>query len=303
MNTVNAVQLSMRFDLSVEDFYSKNGSTQLIYNVAAVLGISPDQIRITNVVKGSTVILMHILENSPTSSDSTNTKSLNLTQAVATIVTKISTGDIVLPASLLNFTFNVVKGDEELVTNSTDSNITIVLDNQILDLIVNITNNTATNSTNNNTNNNGTIDNGDDIDHDQHNLDEEKEDRNRRNRIYIIVFIVVPVGLILIGLVIYFMIRHNNKKNATPLVQVAQTDELSKKEIVKVDAQSLYNQNDAPHHNLEITPKVIKPESTNRYNNPEGVASAANLQEDHHMLNDRGIDISQELVLNLRNDA
>lgn len=65
LNTVNAVQLSLRFNTTVESFYSDNGPNSLIYNIAAVMKISPEQIRISNLLKGSVIAIIKILDDIP----------------------------------------------------------------------------------------------------------------------------------------------------------------------------------------------------------------------------------------------
>ena len=131
LKAVNSIQLSLRLNMSVEDFYSKDSSNQLIYNIAAILGIPVEQIRITGILKGSAIVLTQILEKIPkmdeittvdstststsTSTSSTNTSTsltfdgkLNLKLALDTIISSIQTGGLSLPAPVLDLKYSVV---------------------------------------------------------------------------------------------------------------------------------------------------------------------------------------------------
>jgi hypothetical protein len=243
LNTVNSIQLSLRMDISVEDFYSKNGNTQLIYNIAASLGIPPDQIRITSVMKGSTIVLTHILQKKPqaiddTTNDSTSTgssgssassssstqndnQSLDLTKAMNTIVNNIQSGALRLPAPVMNLDYNIIKSADANPNGSTDSSTadvgvnsnSIVIKNPITPTTstTNPTNPTTTNTGNSNSQPSSSSSvanipiNG--------NPNSKDADEGLRN-IYIIVFTVVPVTLILIGVLVGILVhRYNKKKN------------------------------------------------------------------------------------------
>ena len=120
MKQVDSVQMSLRFDMTVEDFYSRNAATSLIYNIATVLGISFEQIRITSVMKGSAIVFTSVLASDPaqtpggggsptatttgTTSSGSPAKTIDLNAALNTIVTSIKSGVLPVPANVLSMT-------------------------------------------------------------------------------------------------------------------------------------------------------------------------------------------------------
>ena len=50
------MQLSVRIDIPINDFYANNGKTTFMTNIAAFLGIDPGRLKIVGVNTGSTVI-------------------------------------------------------------------------------------------------------------------------------------------------------------------------------------------------------------------------------------------------------
>ena len=140
---VDSVQMSLRFDMTVDDFYSKNSATSLIYNIAAILGIPPEQIRITSVMKGSAIALTSVLAQNPalspagsnpssssnttgssgtSSSSSSTSPTIDLTAALNTIVTSIKSGALVVPAPILSMSVTVTTGSPPSSTSSNSSN-------------------------------------------------------------------------------------------------------------------------------------------------------------------------------------
>ena len=65
LKQVNSIQLSLRLNVTVEEFYAVGGPNEMIYNIAALMKISPDQIRITNLTPGSTWVAVQILQEHP----------------------------------------------------------------------------------------------------------------------------------------------------------------------------------------------------------------------------------------------
>ncbi len=167
LNTVNSIQLFMRLNITVNDFYSKNSSNQLIYNIAAVLGIPPEQIRITGTLKGSTIVLIEILEKIPSINDSDNLNSkinsdvnsssmvidgkLNLNKALITIISSIQNNSIILPAPVLDIKYDILSSAKIDSTNSVSSNNDVNNNNNNSS---NTTSSTTSNSGNNNSSGN-----------------------------------------------------------------------------------------------------------------------------------------------------
>lgn len=53
---INSVQVAMRLETTVEDFYANNMAASFVDKMAAFLGISMDRIRIVNVRSGSAIV-------------------------------------------------------------------------------------------------------------------------------------------------------------------------------------------------------------------------------------------------------
>jgi len=241
LTTVNSVQLSLRFDITVEDFYKKDGATQLIYNIAAVLGISPDQIRITNVLKGSTIALTQILQSAPaagatsdtatpSTSSATSFKLLDLSNAVNVIVNGIKTGSLSIPAPILSMSYSVTVADNTTATagnnNSSSTTGLIVSDGIIISLnsLSNSTSNISTTTTittggstilifnnsypyipNNNVNNNSFI-----------NTKIVPQINDNSNLLWLL---VIPVFLIVAGVIGLFTYRHFRMKKMEEMIK------------------------------------------------------------------------------------
>lgn len=59
---VNSIKLTARFEMSIDDFYAKNGTTLFIDRMAALLGIKDtSRIKIVGVYSGSVEIKVQIL--------------------------------------------------------------------------------------------------------------------------------------------------------------------------------------------------------------------------------------------------
>ena len=148
--TVNSIRISLRLNMSVEDFYSKGSSNQLIYNIAAVLGIPPELIRITGILKGSAIVKTQILEEiphleeilpnnfsdptklAPISNDNDYSSvdsisnvvngKIDLNTVLDSLISSIQTGSLTLPASVMDIKFNVVNTDIMPITDSNTGN-------------------------------------------------------------------------------------------------------------------------------------------------------------------------------------
>jgi len=135
LKTIDSIQLSMRFDTTVKEFFANNGPTTLIYRMAALLGIPAEQVRVTNVVQGSAIATVQVLKQTPTSLTQTSqAQTIDLDKAASTILGSISNGTLQFDYPLLNISYTVSVGG-----NATSSafNDTIVYPK-------NITNSTTT---------------------------------------------------------------------------------------------------------------------------------------------------------------
>ena len=56
VNLVNSIQASVRYDISISEFFAQNGPAAFIDKVAAILNINPASIRIVEIRSGSTII-------------------------------------------------------------------------------------------------------------------------------------------------------------------------------------------------------------------------------------------------------
>ena len=75
----SSVQLNMEIDISIADFFSKNGQIAFIDKFAALLGIPSYRIRIVNVRKGSTILTIELVADvSQSPADSLENYRLNL---------------------------------------------------------------------------------------------------------------------------------------------------------------------------------------------------------------------------------
>jgi len=52
----NSISASVRYSMTVEEFYAQDGTTAFIDKIAAVLGINPASIRVVQVVSGSSIV-------------------------------------------------------------------------------------------------------------------------------------------------------------------------------------------------------------------------------------------------------
>jgi len=241
---VNSIQLSLRLNISVEDFYSKGSRNQLIFNIAAVLNIPPEQIRITGILKGSTIVQTQILEKVPTLNDSTSSSSssttnsntgtnnllvdgkLNLSRALDTLISSIQTGSLNLPAPVLDIKYNVVTATNS-GTNSNNNVPSNNNNNTVNNNSTSISNSTQTplNNTNNPSGsinitqpsnnipinyNNGTSKNQTDVNNNNGHVNI-IEDTGKRNLI-LILSICIPLFVILIIVIVVTIICLKKKK-------------------------------------------------------------------------------------------
>lgn len=53
---VSALKIQMKFDLSIDDFYTNNAKETLTQNISSFLGIPPNRIRIVSIRAGSVIV-------------------------------------------------------------------------------------------------------------------------------------------------------------------------------------------------------------------------------------------------------
>ncbi|MCP3682214.1 MAG: hypothetical protein GY861_05925 [bacterium] len=142
---IESIQLSLRLASSVDEFFS-NPSYQndLIYNIAATLGIPPHQIKITNVSTGSVILLLHILQTDPKiKTPNASHKKLDLNQAVTTLVKDINSGKLTFYAPPIDLKYQITTKPKPVNQGSTTPTAPTTA----------YTNSTATTGTTNNNNN------------------------------------------------------------------------------------------------------------------------------------------------------
>lgn len=65
LNVVNSIQLSLRYNVTISDFFSSTGPVDLMTKIAAVMGIDRSQVKIASIVPGSTIVNLEVLEKTP----------------------------------------------------------------------------------------------------------------------------------------------------------------------------------------------------------------------------------------------
>jgi hypothetical protein len=129
----NGVQLSVRYDIDIDEFFNLDGPTKFIDRVAAVLGLDLTRIRVVSVRRGSVIVETHIdIDHQEEPSNPTNTNIIN--NQINDIITKIGaavgTGNLaILNAKILDYSakasvrsFNV----EEPVSNDNGASATVI---------------------------------------------------------------------------------------------------------------------------------------------------------------------------------
>ena len=70
----------MRFNVTVDEFYSNEGIASFIDKMATFLNIDPSRIRVVNIKKGSTIVDFFVDPNDDNSTNSTNSTTLKSSQ-------------------------------------------------------------------------------------------------------------------------------------------------------------------------------------------------------------------------------
>jgi hypothetical protein len=273
LKQVNSLQMSIRLDITVEDFYSKGTGNQLIYNIAAILGIPIEQIRITGVGRGSSIAYTTILEKVPSSNDdvipppketatsqinSNNDNSalksngkLDLSKSKSFILSSIDRGTLKMPAALLDIKSEVVSAirtTEPINTSATNNNNpTTTLNNDS-----NTTQPTIPQPSNNNTivqpsNNNSTTENPKVPETILPPTDIPKKDQAEEkdySMLIIILSITIPLFIIVCGIIVFIIHRHNLKNSKHSPIPEKSKDNVSRSKIVNTE-------NNLPRENIE----------------------------------------------------
>ena len=115
------MQLSVSLSVSINDFYSNNGTTTFVSNICAFLGIDPGRLKIVSVRTGSLAVTLYIIPVPVNTSNSTSNTTTPITtqSTLNTLSSTISQG---LSTQNLNLGFPVLTyGLSTYVFNSNGS--------------------------------------------------------------------------------------------------------------------------------------------------------------------------------------
>lgn len=105
----NAIKATIRYSLTVEEFFAQNGPAAFIDKMAAILKINPASIRIVEVKSGSTIINFFIdssFQNASRTDD--QAAKVELQTMVSTLTSAVSSGQLnILDSKILNSSFDV----------------------------------------------------------------------------------------------------------------------------------------------------------------------------------------------------
>jgi len=127
---INAIQASIRYSVTIEEFFAQNGPATFIDKVAAVLNINPASIRITEIRSGSTIMLFDVeadYQDNTKASDAAAKKQLD--GWVAKLKKAASSGELsILDSKILNSSFetNLIR-EKEAEEKSKDTKKTIII--------------------------------------------------------------------------------------------------------------------------------------------------------------------------------
>ena len=119
---INAIQASIRYSVTIEEFFALDGPTAFIDRVAAILNINPASIRITEIRSGSTIINFDLeADYQEDTSESDKAAKEQLNGWVTVLTDSVSNNDLSLFGSkILNSSFktNLIRGDEDSTSES-----------------------------------------------------------------------------------------------------------------------------------------------------------------------------------------
>jgi len=164
LKVVNAVTVSFRFNITVDDFFKQGADLQLIKSTAFILRISPAQVRITNVLKGSAIAYTAIFQTPPSLNSNNNNSSssgittttettLDLNNAVNVIVDSIKNGSLTFSAPIMDLSYTIYidttnSQQQSSTTTSSPSSLNVNINS-----IISVYNTTNTNTNSNTTTN------------------------------------------------------------------------------------------------------------------------------------------------------
>ena len=125
----NSVQVSVRYEISVSDFYSQSGTTAFIDRIAAVLGINPASIRVVQVVSGSTIVYAFI-DSTIQDSDEDSLEAAN--EELEGYIATLESSDVsILGAKVLDTSYSITLikslGTEDEAAASSKKTKTVVI--------------------------------------------------------------------------------------------------------------------------------------------------------------------------------
>jgi len=131
---VDCIQVSIRMNMTTDEFFATNGQTEFVDRLASVLGIPPYRIRVASIRSGSTICDTFInADETLTSKRASSTSYSNagledLTRLNALLLAKASNGTLILNAPVLSVNSSIVAVSPDLSpgSNSNSSNSTTV---------------------------------------------------------------------------------------------------------------------------------------------------------------------------------
>ena len=119
----NAIQTQVRMEWTIEDFYSKGGTTALVDRISSVLGIHASQIKVVSVYEGSLVLDYEINASEEDEESGTTTDALAEVKAKQTEA--FATGGIDLGAPILDVAVVVATTDTSAAASESTSSNTV----------------------------------------------------------------------------------------------------------------------------------------------------------------------------------
>eukprot|EP01017_Pseudomicrothorax_dubius_P004699 TRINITY_DN11002_c0_g1_i2.p1 TRINITY_DN11002_c0_g1~~TRINITY_DN11002_c0_g1_i2.p1 ORF type:complete len:400 (+),score=114.16 TRINITY_DN11002_c0_g1_i2:101-1300(+) len=109
LEQVNAVQVSLHMETTVEKFFEKQGDVEFIDKITAVLGVPADRVRIVSIRKGS-VIVDFVIDAPKNTSENATTAEVKtvLKSQVDDLIKKVETGTLAFSAPILSLTYQLV---------------------------------------------------------------------------------------------------------------------------------------------------------------------------------------------------
>jgi len=128
-SVINSIQASVRYDMTVEEFFAKDGPTEFIDRIAAILNINPASIRIVEVRKGSAIVRA-FLDALAQGSDLQSTIDANkeLQEWSAKLSQASKNGDLsIFNARVLDSSFDIILSNPEHFKSSMSKTSKIVI--------------------------------------------------------------------------------------------------------------------------------------------------------------------------------